>query len=62
MTDKRKPKDPTRWATIIIVVVVSLVIIMLLYNAISQKRAYDESQGGVSAPAAAPAVAASGGS
>ena len=56
MTDNRKPKDPTRWARIIIVVVVTLVIVILLYNAISQKRDYDRSQGNTRVPAAAAAA------
>ncbi|MGU7779573.1 hypothetical protein [Burkholderia sp. PU8-34] len=41
MNDQRK-KNPVRNVGILIVVVVGIVIATILYNAISQKRAYDE--------------------
>ncbi len=57
MNDQRK-KNPVRNVSILIVVAVSLVIGTILYNAISEKRAYDEAH--PAAPAsAAPASAAS---
>ncbi|RQS72957.1 hypothetical protein DID96_08820 [Burkholderia sp. Bp8963] len=41
MNDQRK-KNPVRNVGILIVVAVSIVIGTILYNAISEKRAYDE--------------------
>ncbi|WP_175687834.1 hypothetical protein [Burkholderia anthina] len=41
MNDQRK-KNPVRNVSILIVVAVLLVIGTILYNAVSQKRAYDE--------------------
>ncbi|MEY8172729.1 hypothetical protein [Burkholderia multivorans] len=41
MNDQRK-KNPVRNVSILIIVAVLLVIGTILYNAISQKRAYDE--------------------
>jgi Zn-dependent protease with chaperone function len=56
MTDNRKKKDPTRLVVAVIVIVVSFVLVMVLYNAISQKREYDQSHGGASVPASAAAA------
>ena len=41
MNDQRK-KNPVRNVSILIVVAVVFVIVAILYNAISQKRAYEE--------------------
>jgi hypothetical protein len=58
MANQHKQRSPTFWVSIIIVVAVGLVIATLLYNAISQKRAFDEAQSEAALPATA--VAASG--
>ncbi|WGS43201.1 hypothetical protein LFL97_06650 [Burkholderia sp. JSH-S8] len=52
MNDQRK-KDPVRNVSILIVVAVALVIGTILYNAVSQKRAYDEAHPAVASSASA---------
>ncbi|MBJ9942798.1 hypothetical protein I7819_23280 [Burkholderia multivorans] len=51
MNDQRK-KNPVRNVSILIIVAVLLVIGTILYNAISQKRAYDEARPAEAASAA----------
>ncbi|MEN2470204.1 hypothetical protein [Burkholderia sp. GS2Y] len=51
MNDQRK-KNPVRNVSILIVVAVLLVIGTILYNAISQKRVYDEAHPAEAASAA----------
>ncbi|HIH2760911.1 TPA: hypothetical protein ACYLM8_007885, partial [Burkholderia lata] len=51
MNDQRK-KNPVRNVSILIVVAVLLVIGTILYNAISQKHAYDEAHPAEAASAA----------
>ncbi|WP_414444358.1 hypothetical protein [Burkholderia sp. 22PA0106] len=53
-------KNPVRGVSVMIVVIVLAVIGVVLYNAISEKRAYDTAHGGEAASGeAASAVAAS---
>ncbi|AJK45591.1 hypothetical protein [Burkholderia plantarii] len=59
MSEQRR-KDPVRGVSVMIVVIVLLVIGTVLYNAISEKRAYDAQQGG-GASAAAPATSSAAG-
>ncbi|ACR28205.1 hypothetical protein [Burkholderia glumae] len=59
MSEQRR-KDPVRRVSVMIVVIVLAVIGTVLYNAISEKRAYDAQQDGA-ASAAAPATASGGG-
>ncbi|MDN7496702.1 hypothetical protein QZM89_16015 [Burkholderia gladioli] len=54
MSEQRR-KNPVRGVSVMIVVIVLAVIGTVLYNAISEKRAYDAEHG------AAPASGASGG-
>lgn len=51
MSEQRR-KDPVRGVSVMIVVIVLLVIGTVLYNAISEKRAYDAQQGGAASTAA----------
>ncbi|KGS05970.1 MULTISPECIES: hypothetical protein [Burkholderia] len=56
MNDPRSKKNPVFGVAILIVVVIGLVIGTVLYNAISQKREYDEAHPQTSsAPSAASA-------
>ncbi|CAM3031767.1 hypothetical protein [Burkholderia ubonensis] len=52
MNDQRK-KNPVRNVSILIVVAVLLVIGTILYNAISEKRAYDDAHPAVASSASA---------
>jgi flagellar basal body-associated protein FliL len=58
MNDPRKKKNPTLGVAIFIVVVVLLVIATILYNAITEKREYDQANAGASDTTASAASAA----
>ncbi|KAF1064684.1 hypothetical protein [Burkholderia gladioli] len=61
MSEQRR-KNPVRGVSVMIVVIVLAVIGTVLYNAISEKRAYDAEHGAApGAAASAPTSGASGG-
>lgn len=55
--NSQPPRNPVRGVAVMIVAIVLAVIGTVLYNAISEKRAYDAAHGGEAASGAAAATA-----